>query len=677
MPEREEPELGSPAAFGAQVVPPLVGHEQAVRSVVGGLVRERPVAVTGSDDRTVRVWDMLTHRQLGGPLTAPDVDTVHEVVYVPDGGRSLAVGVGHALWVWDLTSGRQVGAGRPPRSYSPRFPTGGWLQSVACSRLDGRLIAVTGGFDVRVWDLLAQVELGEPLPESRDTDWIKSVACATVAGRAVAVGAHEAGPVLVWDLVRRERVGPALPGRAPARVGVLDGVPVVVAAIGERHDGRLQAWRLDTFAPVGPPMVGHAGEVGAVTFGRAGGQPVVISGGHDHTVRVWDPYTGRPLGAPLRDGRDDHWIDSLAFGTLAGRPTVLAAAGTRVRVWDLDAHRRLGARMPTRFATELPTSWTDPQTGDVYDLSGPLFDDDGDEWEYVDFDGFEPIVSQHPVNLECTFGIRDAHEQYVFDNVVTPGPRRPQEPVDVVHSPYRRFYELRILTDRTLSEADVAALRRQHPTARITPTSLVLDIDGGEVELDEFDDDPPEHGLLTDKIDWLGDKELDRMLRDYRFDVALDFYGGGDRSVTFRLTTSDVRVAALTPYLVKEAYGGGLSVEQVHDDVLVRLTNGEVDGHLAYYRENPDTWLEPLLPIYTDLAGGDLSVAYLGWLKAVEDRRDRDRLAAPPKPPGWHGVTPALDRLATFLRLGDWARAHLASPRSGDRKHPFGSPSKS
>jgi WD40 repeat protein len=244
----------------------------------------------------VRVWDILTHRQLGPPMTAPDVDTVHDLAFAPHDGRSLVVGVGRAVWIWDLASGQQVGEGRAPRSYSPTFPTGGWLWSVACTQLNGRLIAVTGGFDVRVWDLLAQEELGEPLPGSRTSGWVKSVACTVVDARAVAVGAYEDGSVLVWDLTRRERVGPALPGRAPATVGMLDGVPVVAAAIGDRHDGRLRVWRLDTFAPVGPPLVGHAGEVGAVTFGRVAGQLVLISGGHDHTVRVWDPRTGRALG---------------------------------------------------------------------------------------------------------------------------------------------------------------------------------------------------------------------------------------------------------------------------------------------------------------------------------------------------------------------------------------------
>jgi hypothetical protein len=326
----------------------------------------------------------------------------------------------------------------------------------------------------------------------------------------------------------------------------------------------------------------------------------------------------------------------------------------------------------------LPASWTDPRTGDVYDLRGPIIDADGSEWEYVDFDGFEPIVAQHPVDPRYTFAIYDAHDEYGFDAIVTPGPGRPREPDVVLHSPFRRFYELRILTDRTLSQAEQSALGRRYPTAEITPTRLVLDIDGGEVELDEFDDDDPAHGLLIHRIEWPDREALDRLVRDYRFDVALDFYGGGDWSFTVRLPAGDASAETLAPYLMAEADRGGLFVEQVGDDLMVRFTNGETDGHLSYYLKTPDTWLEPLLPIYTDLIRGDLSAAYLGWLKAAEQRRDRDHLTIPPLPLGWHGPTPVLHHLAAFLRLGDWANTLLQnlpaaqSPTSDDPRRAHG-----
>jgi WD40 repeat protein len=46
-------------------------------------------------------------------------------------------------------------------------------------------------------------------------------------------------------------------------------------------------------------LEGHTGSVHAVTLAEVDGEPVVVSGSWDATVRVWDARTGRPCGKPL------------------------------------------------------------------------------------------------------------------------------------------------------------------------------------------------------------------------------------------------------------------------------------------------------------------------------------------------------------------------------------------
>ncbi|GAA5068920.1 WD40 repeat domain-containing protein [Streptomyces similanensis] len=418
MPEHQEAEPRIPWRFGAQIVPPLAAG--GVTEVVCAAVEGRPVALTLGQDRALRVWDMGDHRQSGPPLAPAGTAPVWGVAHGMLGQRSVAVLVGGGLWVWDLAERRRI-SGAESRPYPPGRRAGGGLRAVACTRLDGRLVAVTGGYDrtVHIWDVATAEQLGEPL--CGHTGVIRSVACGELNGRPIALTAAEDETVRIWDLERREPIGRPLTGHtgpvATVAYGLLDGRPIAVSG---GRDRTLRLWDLTAPDPAGTPIEGHGDAVGAVALATVAGRPVAVSGGED--VRVWDLRGRRPAGPPLFDGRDVPGVTSLACGTLDGRPLALAVYGhERVRVWDLAEHRRIGADVPDRYAPRLPARWTDPATGDVYDLTGPLVDLDGDRWDVVDYDGIEPIVRQRPVGPRVALGIADAHAQYGFQGVVTSG----------------------------------------------------------------------------------------------------------------------------------------------------------------------------------------------------------------------------------------------------------------
>ena len=68
-------------------------------------------------------------------------------------------------------------------------------------------------------------------------------------------------------------------------VGELDGRPVVVTG---GDDATVRVWDLATGDPVGDPLTGHTGAVLAVAVGELDGRPIVVTGSGDETVRVWD-----------------------------------------------------------------------------------------------------------------------------------------------------------------------------------------------------------------------------------------------------------------------------------------------------------------------------------------------------------------------------------------------------
>ena len=114
-------------------------------------------------------------------------------------------------------------------------------------------------------------------------------------------------------------------------VAELGGRPVVVSG---GDDQTIRVWDLATGTPVSDPFTGHEDMVRAVAVAELDGRPVVVSGGDDATVRVWDLATGTPVSDPFT-GHDGP-VNAVAVAELDGRPVVVSGGDdATVRVWDL------------------------------------------------------------------------------------------------------------------------------------------------------------------------------------------------------------------------------------------------------------------------------------------------------------------------------------------------------
>ena len=82
-------------------------------------------------------------------------------------------------------------------------------------------------------------------------------------------------------------------------------------------------------------LAGHEGWVSAVAVGTLGGRTLVVSGGKDGTVRLWDPERPDAEPAVLRShgGR----VDAVAVGSPGGRTLVVSAGyDCTVRPWQMN-----------------------------------------------------------------------------------------------------------------------------------------------------------------------------------------------------------------------------------------------------------------------------------------------------------------------------------------------------
>lgn len=291
----------------------LKGHASHVNAVA--LSADGRLAVSGSADETVRVWDL----NAGTWVTALEGHngSVRGVALSADGRLAVSGADDWTVRVWDLDVGTWVAAFEAHT---------GVVWGVALSA-DGRR-AVSGSEDrtLRVWDIGAGtcVAVLEGHEEA-----VLSVALSSDGRRAVS-GADD-GTLRVWDVGDKACVA-VLEGHKGAVLGVAlssDGR----RAVSGSSDWTVRVWDLDAGACVAT-LEGHESHVLCVALSADGRR--AVSGSADETVRVWDLDAGTCDGV-LVGHKKFVWSVALSAD---GRRAVSGAVDGVVRAWDLSEPTR-------------------------------------------------------------------------------------------------------------------------------------------------------------------------------------------------------------------------------------------------------------------------------------------------------------------------------------------------
>jgi len=125
----------------------LSGHESRVNGVACIMVDGRPLAVSVSSDRTVRLWDLTSGQPIGVPITG-HTDSVTCVAAVKSVDGSLLAFTGsadHTVRIWNLATGAQLG---------DVIDHGTQPTSICLGAVLGRPVFITGDaqLNVRFWD---------------------------------------------------------------------------------------------------------------------------------------------------------------------------------------------------------------------------------------------------------------------------------------------------------------------------------------------------------------------------------------------------------------------------------------------------------------------------------------------------------------------------------------------
>jgi WD40 repeat protein len=264
--------------------PPLIGHRGIVRGTAMPVLNGRHLAVTGGDDRSVRIWNLDGD---GEPSIrqADHLTSMGGFVTAFMDGRSVIISadMDEKVRIRSLDDGAQIGARLPGHAGNVRLMTVGMV--------DGRLTVLTRDADrkVRIWDLADREELPGPTTREYSIDGIQFFGA--VADRFVAVTREGR----VWDLTTNKWTGVQPKQRLQAlALETLQGRDVILAS--DETYTVVHAWDLATGEEAGPPLVGHTDAVWAAATGMLEGRAIVATGSDDRTLRVWDATTGQQIG---------------------------------------------------------------------------------------------------------------------------------------------------------------------------------------------------------------------------------------------------------------------------------------------------------------------------------------------------------------------------------------------
>jgi WD40 repeat protein len=161
------------------------GHTDLVRSAT--FSHDGKYIVSGSEDRTIRIWDART----GNPTLPPfksHTDMVSSISVSLDGRRIASGSIDKTIMVWDATNG-QVIAGPFQGHTNTVF-------SVAFSPDDKQVVSGSADKTIRVWDIQTEKNVVGPL--KGHTDYIYHVVFSD-DGKRIASASRDT-TVRVWDV---------------------------------------------------------------------------------------------------------------------------------------------------------------------------------------------------------------------------------------------------------------------------------------------------------------------------------------------------------------------------------------------------------------------------------------------------------------------------------------------
>ncbi|MEU4223301.1 hypothetical protein AB0F17_03305 [Nonomuraea sp. NPDC026600] len=231
--------------------------DTATRRQIGAAALLGPNAELSPDGRllatwvrggSIGFWDVVGHREVGPRITVPGhTDLVPAMAFSPGGATLALAGNDRTVRLFDVATHRQIGAPLPAGVTS--------FHTALAFSLDGETLATTAeDGTVRLWNVAGQREIGAIL--TGHTDVVAAMAFSP-DGRTLVTGSADS-TVRLWDVPTLRQIGPPLTGHAKTVVGVAyspDGTTLATVSA----DRTLRLWNVAAPADPAATVCANAG----------------------------------------------------------------------------------------------------------------------------------------------------------------------------------------------------------------------------------------------------------------------------------------------------------------------------------------------------------------------------------------------------------------------------------
>jgi serine/threonine protein kinase len=291
----------------------LNGHSSSVSSVAYS-PDGQTLASGGSDDKTIKLWDVKTGNLL--QTFTGHSSSVSSVAYSPDGQTLASGSQDDTIKLWDVKTGNLL-------QTLTRDSSG--VNSVAYSP-DGQTLASSGSMDktIKLWDVKTGNLLQTLTSHSRRFATVDSVAYSP-DGQTLASGSQD-DTIKLWD-VKTGNLLQTLTGHSSSVWSVAYSPDGQTLASGS-DDKTIKLWNVKT-GNLLQTLPGNSGWVRSVVYSPDG--QTLASGSDDKTIKLWNVKTGNLL--QTLPGHS-HWVNSVAYSP-DGQTLASGGRDNTIKIWRL------------------------------------------------------------------------------------------------------------------------------------------------------------------------------------------------------------------------------------------------------------------------------------------------------------------------------------------------------